>query len=421
MPAYYAGSLLQMDFGEAGEEKSFVVVTASPGKSGKRAKPAKIEHIPYEGGLPLVDLRASLAELEQIADRYRTGWLRVTVPLTERDPDLNRKVRELLPNALVVRAGFPRPRSRRTSGGRPGCRLRDTTPPIIATPTSRNRTSSSWRSSGTSMTRLPWTIEALRPVHLTVEGLACFREKQEIDFRALELFAISGPTGAGKSTLLDAVIFALYGEIPRVHHQNRTEMISAARNRVSVVLDFDVGPRRYRIARMLRRSGVQMVRLEEQDETGSFKSLADQVRAATDQVVQILGLEATAFMQAVILPQGEFARFLKAQPRERRSMLRTLLRLDVYERMRERAQRLAALKKGTVDSLTSSWPTNTPGSMKRRSPSWRESMPGSSSRSKSRERDGPSLRRRSPGCAAGTRRRLSCGGRGEAGGAGEAG
>ncbi|HEY0557526.1 MAG TPA: exonuclease SbcCD subunit D [Thermoanaerobaculia bacterium] len=101
VPTYYAGSLLQMDFGEAGEEKTFVVVTAAPGKR------AKVEHIPYEGGLPLVDLRASLAELEQTADRYRKGWLRVTVPLTERDPDLNRKVRELLPNALVVRAELP--------------------------------------------------------------------------------------------------------------------------------------------------------------------------------------------------------------------------------------------------------------------------------------------------------------------------
>ncbi|MFL6234111.1 MAG: AAA family ATPase [Thermoanaerobaculia bacterium] len=191
----------------------------------------------------------------------------------------------------------------------------------------------------------------MRPVHLTIEGLACFREKQEINFSDLELFAISGPTGAGKSTLLDAIIFALYGEIPRVNTYNRTEMISAARDRVSVVLDFDVGESRYRIARTLRRNGNQIVRLEELDESGSFKSLADQVRAATDRVAQILGLGAPAFMQAVILPQGEFARFLKAQPRERRGMLRTLLRLDVYERMREQAQRLAAVKKNTVDSL----------------------------------------------------------------------
>ncbi|MFY9824100.1 MAG: exonuclease SbcCD subunit D [Thermoanaerobaculia bacterium] len=104
VPTYYAGSLLQMDFGEAGEEKTFVVVTASPGKP---ARSVSVEHVLYEGGLPLVDLRASLAELEQAADKHRTGWLRVTVPLTERDPDLNRKVRELLPNALVVRAELP--------------------------------------------------------------------------------------------------------------------------------------------------------------------------------------------------------------------------------------------------------------------------------------------------------------------------
>ena len=165
------------------------------------------------------------------------------------------------------------------------------------------------------------------------------------------MFAISGPTGAGKSTLLDAIIFALYGEIPRVNTYNRTEMISASRDRVSVMLDFEVGPSRYRIARTLRRNGAHMVRLEEHDGSESFKNLADQVRTASEQVVQILGLEASAFLQAVVLPQGEFARFLKAQPRDRRSMLRTLLRLDVYERMREQAQRLVAAKKGAVDSL----------------------------------------------------------------------
>ena len=102
VPAWYAGSLLQMDFGEVGEEKSFAVVTASPGE------PATVEHVPYEGGLPLVDLRVSLAEIEAAADEHRHGcWVRVTVPLTEKDPDLNRKVRELLPNALVVRAELP--------------------------------------------------------------------------------------------------------------------------------------------------------------------------------------------------------------------------------------------------------------------------------------------------------------------------
>lgn len=56
-------------------------------------------------------------------------------------------------------------------------------------------------------------------------------------------------------------------------------MISASRDRVTVVLDFDVGPSRYRIARTLRRNGAHMVRLEERETGGSFKNLADQVRA----------------------------------------------------------------------------------------------------------------------------------------------
>jgi exonuclease SbcC len=184
-------------------------------------------------------------------------------------------------------------------------------------------------------------------------------------------------------------------------------MISAARDRVSVVLDFEVGPRLYRIARTLRRNGAHMVRLEERDGNDIFKNLADQVRPAADRVIQILGLEAAAFMQAVILPQGEFARFLKAPPRDRRSMLRTLLRLDVYERMRERAQRLAVAKKSTVDSLQKLLADEYAG-VDEAAVAGLEAEHASPSRSKCRENGGTTPRPRSPGCAAGTRKRASC-------------
>ena len=191
----------------------------------------------------------------------------------------------------------------------------------------------------------------MRPIHLSVEGLACFKETQEIDFSGLDLFAISGPTGAGKSTVLDAILFALYGEVPRVGKQDLKEMISAARERVSVRFDFAVGERRYRIARTLRRRGSATVRLEEHDGTDFNKVLADQVRTASVEVTRLLGLDVDAFTQAVILPQGEFARFLKADPRKRREMLRTLLRLDVYERMRQAAQDTSSRKKHELDAL----------------------------------------------------------------------
>ncbi len=101
-PCEYAGSPLQLDFGEAGEEKSFVVLDAAPGT------PAKIHRVPYEGGTPLVTITASLAELEERKEELQeAGWLRVTVPLERPDADINRKVRDLLPNAIVVDVDLP--------------------------------------------------------------------------------------------------------------------------------------------------------------------------------------------------------------------------------------------------------------------------------------------------------------------------
>ena len=191
----------------------------------------------------------------------------------------------------------------------------------------------------------------MRPRYLSIEGLACFKEKQEIDFSGLDLFAISGSTGAGKSTLLDAILFALYGEVPRVGKHDLKEMISAGRERVSVRFDFDVGDHRFRIARALRRKGSATVRLEEYDGQDFNKMLADKVGTATQEVMRLLGLDVDAFTQAIILPQGEFARFLKADPRKRREMLRTLLRLDVYERMRQAAHEVSTRKKHEVEAL----------------------------------------------------------------------
>lgn len=191
----------------------------------------------------------------------------------------------------------------------------------------------------------------MRPVHLSIEGLACFKEQQEVDFNGLDLFAISGPTGAGKSTLLDAILFALYGEVPRVGKHDLKEMIAAGRERVSVRFDFDVGDSRFRIARALRRKGSATVRLEEHDGRDFNKLRADKVGDAAQAVKALLGLDVDAFKQAIILPQGEFARFLKADPRKRREMLRTLLRLDVYERMRQRATEISTRKRHEVDAL----------------------------------------------------------------------
>ena len=121
LPAWYAGSPLQLDFGEVGQEKTFVVVEATP------RSPARIEHVPYEGGRALRDIEGTMAELEDyVGANGDDSWLRITVRLTERDPDINRKVREILPNALVVRVDLPQAEVRdsdRPEAGAPATEL----------------------------------------------------------------------------------------------------------------------------------------------------------------------------------------------------------------------------------------------------------------------------------------------------------
>lgn len=97
-PAYYAGSPLQLDFGESGEEKSFRVIEVSPGP-----RPAKISCMPYAGAKPLIRVEGTLSEVENRAEELRTeGWLKVIVKLDQPDSEVNRRIRDLLPNAVSV-------------------------------------------------------------------------------------------------------------------------------------------------------------------------------------------------------------------------------------------------------------------------------------------------------------------------------
>lgn len=189
----------------------------------------------------------------------------------------------------------------------------------------------------------------MRPLRLTIENFAAFRGKQPVlDLSAFDLFAISGPTGAGKSSLLDAIVFALYGRIPRLD-KGVLEMISLGRERMSVVLDFACGGRRFRAARVAHRGRAGQAQLEELLD-GRVRPLLDGVRKVDDEIARLLGLDYNAFTQAVLLPQGEFARFLKSEPRKRRDMLRELLRLGLYEDMRRQAQEQATALRAQVES-----------------------------------------------------------------------
>ena len=174
----------------------------------------------------------------------------------------------------------------------------------------------------------------MRPLRLELEGFGPYRERQAVDFSDVELFAITGPTGSGKSTLLDAIAFALYGQVPRVGRQVGTLKHPAAA-KAWVSLTFRVGERVYRVerSRSEKRGDARVYLLEGGERLLDLPTLEAVNRALAD----LVGLDYEAFTRALLLPQGEFDRFLKGEPKERRQLLLELFELSRLERARQKA------------------------------------------------------------------------------------
>jgi len=187
----------------------------------------------------------------------------------------------------------------------------------------------------------------MRPLKLELEGFTAFRGPTCLDLRDLDLFAITGPTGAGKSSLIDAISYALYGRVPRVANEVGA-CISQGVERMRVALEFLAGEDKFRVYRETRRKGAPNQRLDRWQD-GEWRALADRAADVTAHVAQIVGLDYDGFTRSVLLPQGQFAEFLAGAADKRRAVLRSLLRLDFYERMRARAGAIAAELKTRLD------------------------------------------------------------------------
>jgi len=176
----------------------------------------------------------------------------------------------------------------------------------------------------------------MRPNKLTIEGFTSFRQRAEIDFRDLDLFAITGPTGSGKTSIIDAITYALYGQTARLGAKNLGELITQGAPRLSVMLEFESGGKQYRIARVLKRTGPTSVRLAVVGRDGDHP-VDGGAREIAAQVERIVGLDFDAFTKAVLLPQGKFDEFLRGESAERRKILEVLLNLGVYRDMMQLA------------------------------------------------------------------------------------
>ncbi|UED68354.1 AAA family ATPase [Brevibacillus sp. HD3.3A] len=194
----------------------------------------------------------------------------------------------------------------------------------------------------------------MRPIRLKLAGMHSYREMQEVDFEILcqaGLFGIFGPTGSGKSTILDAITLALYGQVVRLGGGNHPkEVLNQLEQRVFVSFTFELGTgderKRYTIEREF---GLDKKGNKRQPEVRLIQSgaltgepdvvLESKATAATAAVEDLIGLTLQDFTRAVVLPQGQFSRFLTLKGSERNEMLQRMFRLHIYgEKLSERVR-----------------------------------------------------------------------------------
>lgn len=182
----------------------------------------------------------------------------------------------------------------------------------------------------------------MRPLRLEVKGFTAFRDRQEVDFSDVDVFAIAGPTGSGKSSLLDAMTYALYGRVERVGDRV-SQLVSQGQPRMAVTLEFEVGHDRYRVTRSTPARGATRILLERlaDGEWTQAGEGSDRVRDAERMIADAVGLTYDGFTRSVLLPQGRFAEFLMGDARKRRDILSELLDLQLFRRMAERAGQIA--------------------------------------------------------------------------------
>ncbi|MFF4621067.1 AAA family ATPase [Nonomuraea jabiensis] len=186
----------------------------------------------------------------------------------------------------------------------------------------------------------------MRPHRLSLTAFGSFPGTETVDFDALAeagLFLIQGPTGAGKTTILDALCFGLYGQVPDPQRNDARSLRcdhAPPSAGPSVTLEVSIRGRLLRIQRSpswqrpkLRGTGFteEKPKVVVSEWHGSqWQGLTTRLDEAGDLIGGLLGMNAAQFCQVAMLPQGNFAKFLRAEGEERRKLLERLFSVKVF-------------------------------------------------------------------------------------------
>ncbi|HZI96828.1 MAG TPA: SMC family ATPase [Actinomycetales bacterium] len=184
----------------------------------------------------------------------------------------------------------------------------------------------------------------MRLHRLRVQAFGPFAAVEEVDVDALceqGLFLLHGPTGAGKTSVLDALCFALYGRVPGARSGAGLRSDHAESDLAPEVrCEFTAAGRRLEVTRSpawtrpkKRGEGTtteQARTLLREKVGGEWLPRSSRNDEASQLLTDVLGMGMEQFTKVVLLPQGEFAAFLRAPADERRALLQRLFATDRF-------------------------------------------------------------------------------------------
>jgi exonuclease SbcC len=174
-------------------------------------------------------------------------------------------------------------------------------------------------------------------------------------FTETGLFAITGPTGAGKTTILDAITVALYGKVHR-HESDVEEIMSRGATECYSEVEFEVDDKIYRSKWSIRfgkRSNkIQSEKMELADVATGELIGGQTTTVIKKEIITLCKLDYNQFVRSVILCQGDFTMFLKANDNDRSDLLEKVtdtriyseISIFVFEKQKEEYNKLGALR-----------------------------------------------------------------------------
>ncbi|WP_159702072.1 AAA family ATPase [Arthrobacter sp. 18067] len=198
----------------------------------------------------------------------------------------------------------------------------------------------------------------MRIHRLEIEAFGPFAAPQHIDFDRLGaqgLFLLNGATGAGKTSILDAICFALYGAVPGARQEGKRlrsdHAAPAAEPRV--VCEFSARGRRFEVTRSPAwdrpsargRNGFttqQAKTLLREWVAGSWDEKSSRNEEVGAELSEVLGMDREQFTRVVMLPQGDFAAFLRSKANDRMELLQKLFGTQRFEAVEAQIARQAA-------------------------------------------------------------------------------